>query len=202
MAENEPHLRLTDRKRAAVIEAAAEEFRSSGFDGTSMDSIAERAGVSKRTVYNHFPSKEDLFAAIVQTLKARCRDMTGYEFDPEVPLEQQLTEIGRCAIRFFASEEFRSLSRVLLPRLLQLPELSRAMMIDPDGRIVAWIKSAQAAGRLDVPNPKWAGKQFLGLLNSVAFWPQLISGEQPLTEEEQEQILADAVAMFLSRYGV
>ena len=60
--------RLTDRKRAAILEAAVAEFRSNGFEVTSMDRIAETAGVSKRTVYNHFPSKEALFAEILTQL--------------------------------------------------------------------------------------------------------------------------------------
>ena len=49
--------RLTERKRAAIVEAAIDEFRASGYEATSMDRIAARAEVSKRTVYNHFPSK-------------------------------------------------------------------------------------------------------------------------------------------------
>ncbi|HCT25152.1 MAG TPA: TetR family transcriptional regulator, partial [Stenotrophomonas sp.] len=44
--------RLTDRKREAIVRAAVEEFRASGYEATSMDRIAEVAGVSKRTVYN------------------------------------------------------------------------------------------------------------------------------------------------------
>ena len=50
----------TERKRCAILEAAAEEFQANGFEGTSMDRVAERAGVSKRTIYNHFENKEAL----------------------------------------------------------------------------------------------------------------------------------------------
>jgi TetR/AcrR family transcriptional regulator of autoinduction and epiphytic fitness len=60
--------RLTDRKREAIVRAAVEEFRASGYEATSMDRIAEVAGVSKRTVYNHFPSKEALFSMILEEL--------------------------------------------------------------------------------------------------------------------------------------
>lgn len=60
--------RLTDRKRDAIVRAAVEEFRASGYEATSMDRIAEAAGVSKRTVYNHFPSKEALFSMILEEL--------------------------------------------------------------------------------------------------------------------------------------
>ena len=60
--------RLTDRKRDAIVVAAIAEFREHGFAGTSMDRIAAAAEVSKRTVYNHFPSKDDLFAEILLQL--------------------------------------------------------------------------------------------------------------------------------------
>ncbi len=60
--------RLTDRKRVAIVDAAIAEFREHGFDATSMDRIAATAAVSKRTVYNHFPSKDELFAEILQRM--------------------------------------------------------------------------------------------------------------------------------------
>jgi len=44
------HQRLTDRKRVAIVGAAIEEFLAAGYDATSMDRIAARASVSKRTV--------------------------------------------------------------------------------------------------------------------------------------------------------
>jgi TetR/AcrR family transcriptional regulator of autoinduction and epiphytic fitness len=68
--------RLTDRKRQAILKAAAEQFRACGFDATSVDRIAAAAGVSKRTVYNHFPSKEELFTeTLVQLFQSGARSM-------------------------------------------------------------------------------------------------------------------------------
>ena len=58
--------RLTDRKRSAILVAAADQFRVHGYETASMDAIAALAQVSKRTVYNHFSSKEDLIAATVE----------------------------------------------------------------------------------------------------------------------------------------
>ncbi|MEL6189820.1 MAG: helix-turn-helix domain-containing protein, partial [Myxococcota bacterium] len=81
-------------KRAAVIEAATEAFLSHGFEGTSMDRIAETAGVSKRTVYDHFPSKEDLFRAISHEILERVEEMPTHAYAPDVPLESQLLQIG------------------------------------------------------------------------------------------------------------
>ena len=61
-----PTPRLTDRKREAIVQAAIAEFRANGFDATSVDKVAARAEVSKRTLYNHFPSKDALFAEILR----------------------------------------------------------------------------------------------------------------------------------------
>ena len=63
--------RLTDRKHAAILDAAVAEFRSAGYEATTMDRVAAAAGVSKRTVYNHFPSKDALFLRILEEMFAR-----------------------------------------------------------------------------------------------------------------------------------
>ena len=53
------------RSRALIMEAAARVFLQRGYPGTSVDDIAAEAGVSKRTVYNVFEDKEQLFRAII-----------------------------------------------------------------------------------------------------------------------------------------
>ena len=82
--------RLTDRKRQAIIQAAIIEFRNNGFEITSMDKIAATAGVSKRTVYNHFPSKEELFAEILNQLWIRVTAEQETAYRPDLPLRDQL----------------------------------------------------------------------------------------------------------------
>src|SRR5687768_18273723 len=85
--------RLTDRKRAAILDAAVAEFRHSGYEATSMDRIAASAGVSKRTVYNHFPSKEALFAQILLQLWERSVEGLDLTYRSDRPLRAQLLEL-------------------------------------------------------------------------------------------------------------
>jgi AcrR family transcriptional regulator len=59
------------RNRDKVLRAAQEAFAASGY-GVPLDEIAARAGVGPGTVYRHFPSKEELFEAVVT---ARLRDL-------------------------------------------------------------------------------------------------------------------------------
>lgn len=54
-------------RREAIIEVAAELFQEMGYERASMNELARRLGGSKATLYNYFPSKEDLFSAVVRT---------------------------------------------------------------------------------------------------------------------------------------
>ncbi|MFD0392089.1 TetR/AcrR family transcriptional regulator [Streptomyces nogalater] len=56
------------RKRAAILSAARELFLADGFDRTSVDAVAARAKVSKRTVYDYFGDKQTLLRAVVDAI--------------------------------------------------------------------------------------------------------------------------------------
>src|SRR5690348_17748019 len=106
--------RLTDRKRSAIIDAAIEEFRAAGFEATSMDRIAARASVSKRTVYNHFPSKEALFAAILHQLWDASQTGNAPGYCAGEPLRAQLLDLLMRKLRLMNDEAFLSLARVAI----------------------------------------------------------------------------------------
>ncbi|EDL61289.1 TetR/AcrR family transcriptional regulator [Gimesia maris] len=195
--------RLTDRKRAAIMEAAVSEWKHQGYDNTSMDRIAEVASVSKRTVYNHFPSKEELFAAIVAELMSRCQIMKEFDFDPKKSISSQLTAIGKTAVELMTSTEFQDLARVTLSRFLQSPEIASEMLIETtqvEAELAVWFKTTHEAGQLRVPDPTLAAKQFLGLIQSFAFWPPLIGKEPPLTTPQKKAVVKSTVSMFLDHY--
>jgi|SRR5438552_5080271 len=54
-------------RRAAIIEAALDEFTARGFAATRLDDIAKRAGVAKGTIYLHFKDKESMFEELIRT---------------------------------------------------------------------------------------------------------------------------------------
>ena len=55
-------------RRAAIVDAAMEEFIARGFAATRLDDIAKRAGVAKGTIYLHFKDKESMFEELVRTV--------------------------------------------------------------------------------------------------------------------------------------
>src|SRR4051812_23091111 len=107
-------LRLTDRKREAIVQAAIAEFRDNGFEVTSMDRIAARAEVSKRTVYNHFPSKEELFSEMLQRLWSIAATQADATYKPGVPLRDQLRELFDAKMETLGDSNFIDLARVAI----------------------------------------------------------------------------------------
>ncbi|WP_051376823.1 TetR/AcrR family transcriptional regulator [Burkholderia sp. WSM2232] len=196
--------RLTDRKRVAVISAAIEEFLAAGFDGTSMDRIAARANVSKRTVYNHFPSKEALFAEILRQLWDASHAGETLAYRAAVPLREQLIELLMRKLRLLNDEAFLALARVAIAAGIHSPERARDMVArlgEREEDLTVWIRAAAADKRLRIADPVFAAHQLQGLVKAFAFWPQVTMGQPPLGETEQQAIAESAADMFLARYA-
>ncbi|MEQ5838475.1 TetR family transcriptional regulator [Paraburkholderia acidicola] len=198
------HQRLTDRKRSAIIGAAIEEFLATGYDATSMDRIAARADVSKRTVYNHFPSKELLFAAILHQLWDASQKGDAPAYRADEPLRAQLLDLLNRKLRLLTDESFLSLARVAIAAGIHSPDRARDMVArlgEREEDLTVWIRAAAADGRLKTDDPLFAALQLQALVKAFAFWPQVTMGQGPLGEAEQKQVAEAAADMFLARYA-
>ncbi|WP_210640210.1 MULTISPECIES: TetR/AcrR family transcriptional regulator [unclassified Pseudomonas] len=195
--------RLTERKREAILQAAIAEFRSSGFEITSMDKIAATAGVSKRTVYNHFPSKEELFAEILNRLWNSITAEQDTPYNSKKPLREQLRTLLQAKLHMLADDNFLDLARIAIAATIHSPERAQDMVARMGQReegLTAWIRLALADGRLKPVEPAFAAQQMHGLLKTFAFWPQISMGQPSLTQDEQTQVIESALDMFLARY--
>jgi TetR/AcrR family transcriptional repressor of mexJK operon len=85
-----PKASLMQRKQSAIVRAARNLFLDGGYAKTSMDSIAEAAGVGIKTVYRHFLNKDDLFSAVMQ---AACHPAAFEE--PVIEEQDQTAEFER-----------------------------------------------------------------------------------------------------------
>lgn len=196
--------RLTDRKRLDIVEAAIAAFAEQGFDNASMDSIALRASVSKRTVYNHFSSKDQLFEEIVRRLREKATNALPLAFDPTVPLYDQLFEFCKRTIAFNSHPDQRTLCRILISRFIHAPELGHQMLGKGkvfEQTLLQWIDAASQAGQLQDVEPEIASRQLTGMMDSFCVWPQVLLNEETLSLESQHKIAAATVRMFLSAYG-
>jgi AcrR family transcriptional regulator len=92
--------RRRERTRTALLDAAAEVFAKRGFNGASLDEIAETAGYTRGAIYKHFEGKDDLFYAVMNRVNERSLAMFGERFaiDHEALRDvQTITQLWRDA---------------------------------------------------------------------------------------------------------
>jgi TetR/AcrR family transcriptional repressor of mexJK operon len=155
-------------KRAAILAAAKALFPERGYEGTSMDAIAQAAGVSKLTVYSHFQDKDTLF---VEAVKARCEELMPMDLfvaRVEGPAREQLLRIAHAFFRLIASAESVALHRMMSVQLPEDSQLPRLFWEAGPRRTVEalaqFLRVEHAAGVLAVPDPVLAASQFFCLL--------------------------------------
>src|SRR5580692_4288599 len=114
-----------------LLEVATKLFMERGFDGTSIDAVAEAAGVSKPTVYARYHDKRDLFAAV---LRRRIRDWLAplsaaaeaqaAETEPK-SIKTTLHELSRHMVAYTLAPEVGALQRIISAQAVQFPELAK-----------------------------------------------------------------------------
>lgn len=100
-----PRPRDPERTRAAILDAATQEFSAHGLEGARVDAIAERAGVNKRMLYHYFGDKDALFLAVLEAAYADIRRREG-EIDIEgLSPPEAIAEVVRITFRYFQQNQ-------------------------------------------------------------------------------------------------
>ncbi|WP_305988246.1 TetR/AcrR family transcriptional regulator [Roseibium sp. MMSF_3544] len=192
---------VSDQKKKQIIEAAIAEFQEKGYAGASMDRISERAQVSKRTVYNHFESKDVLFKAINQCLADQINSALELPYDPDLPIRDALIRLGWAEGELMINPCFMSLARMIMSETIRDPELAADMNARMTKLVVfaEFIERATQEGKLNADDPAVAAEQFLGLIKSRTFFPNIYAARVP-GRDEVGKIIEESVDLFLARY--
>ncbi|WP_432012171.1 TetR/AcrR family transcriptional regulator [Streptomyces cucumeris] len=194
-------------KRAAILSAARELFLADGFDRTSVDAVAARAEVSKRTVYDYFGDKQTLLRAVVDaigqsliTTIRRTLDDTLTDPTEAADLEDALTAFSmRIATDMLGSAEYTTLQRLVRAESGNLPHPGYNSMADaPDEAIAERLAAFAAAGLLDVPDPRLAADQFIALTFGVAL--DRLGSANAAEDSRVRPLIVEGVRTFLRAY--
>jgi TetR/AcrR family transcriptional regulator of autoinduction and epiphytic fitness len=193
---------LNPTKNRQIVEAALAEFAANGFHGARMDTIAERASVSKRTVYKHFASKDALFTHMIKVMRAGFRDAASLHYDPAQPVAWQLRQIAEAEGQLYTSRAFMSMVRLLVSEASRDRSLAALFPSEePDGGALAnFLAEADRHGTLCVPDASLAARQFKDLLKGRSFWPAVI-GQPIVKAADMAEIIEQALDLFLWRYS-
>lgn len=190
-------------KNSAILEAAGALFLENGFDGTSMDEVAKRAGVSKQTVYSHFSSKEQLFgAAIRQKIEAHYPDVVLGRISNHT-LEADLEAVSEAYARLLLSPEAIAVHR-LLAGASGNAELTRlfweAGPNEMEAKLQSFLQGWVDRGALRIDEMEEACGILFSLLKGGLHFELTIGLLDAVTDEQIDRQVARAVKAFLSLY--
>jgi TetR/AcrR family transcriptional repressor of mexJK operon len=197
------------RSRAAILSAATTLFLRDGYVATTMDDIAEAAGVSKRTVYNNFADKDALFREVVMAAtviaEAFVADAAADLADPD-DLPAVLFALARRMAEGATDPRAVQLRRLLIGEAHRFPDLAAEYYRLAPGRVMATLAAALEAlaadGRLQVTDPGRAAEHLAFLVLGPALDRALFEGRSRRRDTaELARAADDGVLAFLAAYG-
>lgn len=194
-------MKLTEKKRKNIIDAAVQEFQEHGFRGAKTTRIAKMAGVSSRTLYNHFDSKEALFQDISESMIKKKGAIGHVRYDPERDLKTQLEELITNYVEKLTEPETIAITRMVTAEMLIDLERSKAYVAEIakfQSPITQLISEAMEAGAIRAGDAHYASRQLHSLIREFFYTPELMFGQKP----ENEGVMSDCLDMFLSHYEV
>jgi len=195
-----PRSRLSEVERHQTLREAAETvFLREGYAATHMDDVARAAGMSKRTLYQIFPSKAALFEAVVEGYLAPLRIDSELEEEPD--LVKALTVMLEVAARHLLAPRQSGIYRLIVAEVNRSPELANAFHRAGLGRGASSLERRIAAeaerGRLRVSNPEDAANMLFGMAIGTIHSKMLLGLRGPPDEEEISARVREAVTVFL-----
>ena len=188
-----------------ILEAAKSHFYAHGLERASVDAIAAEAGVSKMTVYSNFGSKEGLFEAVVRERTERVIGGAAavQTLDPQQP-QKALQAIGGQFLALTREDDALGKFRSVYGAAGTQPEACRAFYRQGPERLIeelaAYLRRANAAGTLQVRNPRQAANLFLSMFMGDGHIRGLLKLEMPDAQEDRA-LLREAVRVFMAAYA-
>ena len=202
-AEGRLTRRDSQRKYRAILAAGTKLFLERGFVQTSMDAVSQEAAVSKRTIYVHFNSKEELFSAVVRKL---CNEVIPSEVShlaaQDGNLQDVLAELGTVFLTSIYATEQVSLLQMIIADSRQFPEIGKLLLDGPvrrsQGIIQDYLRAQAKEGKLQFKNPELAAIQFMAMLKTDLQLRLLLSQNIKVTRAKLREIAVCTADLFLN----
>lgn len=152
-----------------ILDAALKVFADKGYVGASMDDIAADAGLSKPTVYQYFPSKEELFTAMLT--QERDLMLAAFEYRSAREMVAELYDFSWQYADIVLRPEMLSLARLIISEAQRLPEVGRAYQASGPDRVLTgmmdYLSRQRQVGRLEFDDAELAAEDLWGLILSA-----------------------------------
>jgi TetR/AcrR family transcriptional repressor of mexJK operon len=196
------------RVEREILRAATATFVGKGYDGTSMEEIATKAGVSKQTVYKHFTDKETLFGEVVKSTAVYANDIvasvTTLLSEAEF-IKGGLHQLSQLLLKMFMDEELLRLRRLIISNADRMPQLGRSWYENGFermlGSMATCFRELTSRGLMNTPDPHIAASHFFGMLLWIPMNEAMFTGSNRRSAAELAQHADTSVEAFLAIYG-
>jgi TetR/AcrR family transcriptional regulator, mexJK operon transcriptional repressor len=197
--------RLQDDRIAELLDIAAEVFIAEGFAAATTNRIASLAGASKTTFYSRFPTKEDLFLAVIERRMSRVFEKVA-KFPACDTLDETLRTFSLNLVRIALSPEQISLIRMINMESGRYPELAKRFYENGPKRgeeaLAAYLATHIKLGDLRGGDALVMARHLMSLVTgSPVRWFVLGFDAEPISERSLKKHIDAAVRVFLSAYG-
>jgi TetR/AcrR family transcriptional repressor of mexJK operon len=192
-------------RRARILAKARELFLENGFQAVSVDSIAAAAEVSNRTVFSHFPTKEELLWAIIREEGEAMRPV----FPEHLPKSAEefrdgLVAWGKSLITLLTTPHIIQLGNLILSESKRHPEMARAFyQWGPQATrraLAKWIAHGKQLGWLSEATPEHAGDHLIALWQGCWHLPQQLGLEERLSRRRIDAHVLECIDLFMRSY--
>ncbi len=190
------------RLRRRILEVATELFLARGYESTTIEAVAARAGISKRTLYHRFDDKSALFTAVVRDIIEQIRPPAGVPLIEGATLHDVLRRLAGMILRAALSPPALALHRLVMAESGRFPELARAVSGDDSTREATTLISELLSR--DARRPKLGAEQRLFATEQFIFMVVTVPQRRamgygvPMTPAELEVWADKTVGLFLT----
>lgn len=190
------------RLREHILGVATELFLKQGYAQTSIEAVARRAQISKRTFYHRFDDKAELFSAVVHRIIDGLHPPANVPLIGDGSLQQNLQHLAHLMLQGALSPQGLALSRLIIAESGRFPELAK-IATEQGGRqeaivLMAGLLERHAhAERMPANNTTFAAEQFLQMVITIPQRRAMGLGT-PMTPTEIEAWVHDTVDLFVN----
>jgi TetR/AcrR family transcriptional regulator, mexJK operon transcriptional repressor len=198
--------RLDQDRLTELLDVAAEVFISEGFSAASTNEIARRANSSKTTFYSRFPTKEQLFLAVIERRMNDIFQQVAGSLPEEPPVEETLRNFGSALIGFVLSKEQVALVRMISMESAKFPELGKRFYeLGPkrgEEILAAYLAKQVEKGRLLNEDTRQMAQHFASLVTGGPVrWFVFGFDRSSLPKSALQKHLNSAIQAFMRAYG-
>lgn len=190
------------RRQEKILKAAAELFLKDGYGETSIDAIVEKSGGSKATLYSYFPTKADLFRAVVDDV---VRNRAAPELVPSGDIRATLVEFAVQRMRVVFSRRHRGLLRLIIAERERFPDIARTYFEHGPKRshdlVVDYMARLKSQGSLAIDDPEESAEFLIGMLLHQWYIAQLYLRAPPPSDRAMRERATHVVDRFLEAFG-